>query len=103
MSGSETVSSHWRACRFGNSAQHAGKYELVERIDRIPVEQTADAERIEDRGLPDERARAFALDFKLQPGAAGQIHLREQSQQPVRLHRFDSPGSPPLRSVAAQI
>ena len=41
----------------GDRAQHAGEDQPVERIERVPVGEPGEPDGIEERGLPDDRAR----------------------------------------------
>ena len=63
----------------------------MQRPDGVPVGQSEEPGRVEDRRLADRRACPVPLDQELQPGAARQLHLRRQPQAAVRLEDLDPP------------
>jgi len=63
----------------------------VERIKRVPVEGAEEAPWRKNRGLHQSGARPFFHDVPLQPGLAGDFHLRAQTEHAAGLDRFDAP------------
>src|SRR5690349_16889830 len=65
---------------------------MMDRGERIPVHPPEDTPRIEDgRLLNGGTAAGVGLDFELEPGSAGEAHLRTESQQPPAFQGFDAP------------
>jgi hypothetical protein len=78
--------------------QHPSEDQLVKRKCGIPVEAPRQSQRVENRGLPNGAARPLPFtDFKLEPGAAGDLHFRLKPQETVRL---DGVGSPEVDRVS---
>ena len=68
-----------------------GKDEAVEGHHGVPIEVAGQTVRLEERGLLDARALGIGLDLELQPGAAGQLHLRPQTEEVRDLERLHAP------------
>ena len=75
----------------GQRREHALEDPAVQRVDAVPVGQTEQADRIEHGRLMDRRPTVVGLDLELEPGPAGQLHLRGQTKQASRLERLDPP------------
>ncbi|CAN5667515.1 hypothetical protein BH20ACI3_BH20ACI3_24280 [soil metagenome] len=74
-----------------NPAEHPAEHQLMHRIRRVPIDSPKQSDGIEDRGLPNLRGRAFAVNFEFQPRATGQFHLSVEPQKAVRLKRLNAP------------
>jgi len=57
----------------------------------IPIEQTADSDRIEECGLPDETAPVRRRHLELKPRPTRNPHFGRESEQPPGLYCFDPP------------
>ena len=85
----------------GQVAEHTGKYQLVQRINAIPINQSPKTGGIEKRRLANQAAMLVRGNFKFQPGTTRQLHLGEQAQSLRWLIEFDSPeikGVPDMQS-----
>ena len=57
---------------FIQRTQHPGEDQLVQRVDAVPVGESRQPDRIEQRRLPDRRAAGVVTgDLELEPRAAG--------------------------------
>src|SRR5690242_15053429 len=63
----------------------------MERVERVPVHQSPDAKRIEDRRLTNRRMTIASVDFEFEPGPPRQSHLGRQSKPAVGLKCLHTP------------
>ena len=59
----------------GHRTQHALEKPLMGRQEGVPVGQSEQPDRIEYRGLSDNRAMAVRFYLELEPGSSRQVHL----------------------------
>src|SRR3954470_11143537 len=77
---------------FGDFANEPREYQCMDGPEELPVEETEQSLRREERRLnqPSPR-RPQRLRLKLEPRPARHFHLRPQAHQAARLHRFHAP------------
>ena len=71
-------------------AQHPAKDEMMQRVERVPVNQTRQAGRIEDRRLANGRAGFFPSTSNSSQALPGSF-ISAASRKDGRLERFDAP------------
>ena len=74
-----------------DAGEHEAKHQFVQRPDRIPVGQAADAPRIEDGRLVDRDIPIAGHHLEFQPAASWHLHLGRQPQPPRPIADVDLP------------
>ena len=79
---------------FGSAGQipkHTGEYELMERIDSVPIQQPGESQGVENRRLANRTSLLGRIDLEFQPCPPWQLHFSLQTQSMVWLENFNTP------------
>ena len=75
----------------GDAGEHPAEHQLVERPDRVPVGEAAEAAGIEHGRLVDRHVAGAGHHLEREPAPAGQLHLGGEPQPPWWLADLDPP------------